>query len=150
MNGEPNQTGEQPKLGKRVKRLLFGKARSATEPGVFHKVSLIAFLAWIGLGADGISSACYGPPEAFQALAGHYHLAIFLALMTAVTVFIISASYMQIIELFPTGGGGYLVASKLLSPKVGVVSGCALVVDYVLTITTSIASGTDEIGRAHV
>jgi hypothetical protein len=54
-------------------------------------------------------------------------------------------SYSQIIELFPSGGGGYLVASKLLSPSVGMVSGCALMIDYVLTITLSIASGADAI-----
>src|SRR5206468_10080011 len=50
-----------------------------------------------------------------------------------------------IIELFPTGGGGYLVASKLLSPTAGTVSGCALVVDYVLTIIVSIAGGADAL-----
>ncbi|MCX5781410.1 MAG: APC family permease [Elusimicrobia bacterium] len=48
-------------------------------------------------------------------------------------------------ELFPTGGGGYLVASKLLSPSVGMMSGCALLVDYILTITLSIASAADAI-----
>ncbi len=57
----------------------------------------------------------------------------------------ISASYSQIIELFPTGGGGYLVASLLLGPYVGLVSGCALLVDYVLTISISIASGADAL-----
>ena len=57
----------------------------------------------------------------------------------AVTVFVISASYSQIIELFPTGGGGYLVATKLFGAQAGLVSGSALVVDYMLTITISIA-----------
>src|SRR5919109_302678 len=65
--------------------------------------------------------------------------------MTAVTVFVISASYSQIIELFPTGGGGYLVATKLLGPKCGLVAGSALVVDYMLTITISIASSADAL-----
>ncbi|HEY6011362.1 MAG TPA: APC family permease, partial [Nitrospirota bacterium] len=46
---------------------------------------------------------------------------------------------------FPTGGGGYLVASKLLSPTVGMVSGSALLIDYVLTITISVASGADAL-----
>src|SRR6267154_3657505 len=138
---EPERLG----IGKRIKRLCVGGARSATSPDVFHKMSLVAFLAWVGLGADGISSACYGPGEAFAALHGHYFLAIILAAMTALTVFVISASYMQIIELFPTGGGGYLVASKLLSPTAGAVSGCALVVDYVLTIIVSIAGGADAL-----
>ncbi len=55
------------------------------------------------------------------------------------------ASYSQIISLFPSGGGGYLVASKLLSPVAGVVSGSALLIDYVLTITISVAGGTDAL-----
>ena len=63
----------------------------------------------------------------------------------AITVFVISASYSHIIELFPTGGGGYLVATKLLGPKVGLVSGSALIVDYMLTITISVASAGDQI-----
>nr|WP_279343382.1 APC family permease [Fundidesulfovibrio terrae] len=105
----------------------------------------MAFFAWVGLGADGLSSSCYGPEEAFLALGEHTFLAVFVALGTAVTILVISASYSQIIELFPSGGGGYLVASNLLSPKVGMVSGCALLIDYVLTITISIASGADAI-----
>src|SRR5713101_3042882 len=63
----------------------------------------------------------------------------------ALTVFIISASYSQTIDEFPTGGGGYLVATKLLGSYPGLVSGCALVVDYILTISISIASGADAI-----
>ena len=54
-----------------------------------------------------------------------------------------STSYSQIVELFPTGGGGYLVASKLLSPSLGMLSGCALLIDYVLTIALSVSSGID-------
>lgn len=142
----PMETEESsPSLAGWLRRLLIGGKRHATDPHVFHKLSLVAFLAWVGLGADGISSACYGPAEAFKALGEHYYLAALLAVMTAVTVFVISASYMQIIEQFPTGGGGYLVSSKLLSPEVGAMVGCALVVDYVLTITTSIASGVDAV-----
>src|SRR5712675_2474644 len=73
-------------------------------------IALIAFLAWIGLGADGLSSSCYGPEEAFLALGEHTELGIYLAIATAVTVFIISLGYNQVIELFPNGGGGYKVA----------------------------------------
>ena len=129
----------------RLKRLLIGKARSPYDMEVFNKISLIAFFAWVGLGADGLSSSAYGPQETFLALNGHLYLSIFVALGSALTIFIISASYSQIIELFPTGGGGYLVASKLLSPNVGMISGCALLIDYVLTITVSVASGADAI-----
>ena len=129
----------------RAKRFLFGAPRDLFDPNVFHKVSLIAFFALVGLGADGISSSCYGPEEAYLALGSHTALAIFVAIATVVTVFIISGSYAQIIEAFPSGGGGYIVASKLLGEKAGVVSGSALVIDYVLTITISIASGADAL-----
>ncbi len=129
----------------RIKRAVIGKAKSPLDQGVFHNLSLIAFFAWVGLGADGLSSSCYGPEEAFLALQGHSYLSIFVAIGSVLTVFLISASYMQIIELFPAGGGGYLVASKLISPRAGLVSGCALLIDYVLTITISIASGSDAI-----
>jgi amino acid transporter len=68
-----------------------------------------------------------------------------LALATAFTVFIISYAYSRIIEHFPYGGGGYVVASRLLGKHFGVVSGSALLVDYVLTISVSVASGLDQI-----
>jgi len=128
-----------------IKTILVGKARDPMAPGVFHHVTLVAFLAWVGLGADGLSSSAYGPEEAFKALGDHAYLAVALAFMTAVTVLIISLAYSKMIELFPGGGGGYLVATKLLGARWGVVSGCALIVDYILTISISVASGIDQI-----
>jgi amino acid transporter len=127
----------------RLRRLLFGAPRDIQDPAIFHRVSLAAFLAWVGLGADGLSSSAYGPDEAFKALGNAHYLAVALAVATAFTVFVISYAYSRIIEHFPFGGGGYIVASKLLGPKFGVVSGSALLVDYVLTVSTSIAAGAD-------
>jgi len=70
----------------RLKELFLGKPKDPLDPRVFHNLSLIAFFAWIGLGADGLSSSCYGPEEAFLAL-GHYsHLAILLAIAVAATI----------------------------------------------------------------
>lgn len=130
---------------KKFKEMVIGSPRDIHDPKLFHKISLVAFMAWVGLGADGLSSSAYGPDEAFRALGGHTELAVLLALATAFTVFIISYAYSRIIEHFPHGGGGYLVATKLLGPKFGVVSGSALLVDYILTITVSIASGASQI-----
>lgn len=129
----------------RIKTFIIGKAHNPYDPKMFMEISLIPLFAWIGLGADGLSSSSYGPSESFVTLGGHIYLGLIVALASAATVLIISASYSQIIELFPTGGGGYLVASKLISPNVGMVSGCALLVDYVLTISVSVASGADAI-----
>jgi amino acid transporter len=128
-----------------LKSLVVGRARSLSDRDLFHKVSLIALFAWVGLGADGLSSSCYGPEETFRTLGSHPHLAVFVALASVITITAICASYSQIISLFPTGGGGYLVASKLLSPAAGVISGSALLIDYVLTITISVASGADAL-----
>jgi amino acid transporter len=132
-------------IRKTLKNIFVGKARNLEDRNIFQHISLIALFAWVGLGADGLSSSCYGPEQAFIALGEHKFLGIFVAILTALTVFLISASYEQIIELFPTGGGGYLVASKLINPTVGMVAGCALLIDFVLTIAISVASGTDAI-----
>src|SRR5204863_8523959 len=104
---------------------------------------LAALLAWVGLGADGLSSSAYGPEEAFRALGAHTQLGLYMALATAATVFIISLAYNQVIELFPTGGGGYRIATSLIGPRAGLVSGAALIVDYVPTIPLSGARGGD-------
>lgn len=137
---------EEPRpVSDRVKRILFGKPRDLADRSLFHHLSLVPFLAWVGLGADGLSSSCYGPEEAFRTLGEHTYLAVGLAALTALTVLIIGAAYGRIIEEFPHGGGGYVVATKLLGPRWGVVSGSALLVDYILTITVSVAASGDAI-----
>ena len=129
----------------RLQRWLFGPPRDAMAPETRQHITLIAFLAWVGLGADGLSSSAYGPEEAFKALGEHTELALFLAIATAITVFVIAVSYNQVIELFPTGGGGYKVATRLLGKRAGLMSGVALIIDYVLTIAISIAAGVDAL-----
>jgi len=129
----------------RIWRKLVGAPKQIRDPRLFHKMSLIPILAWVGLGADGLSSSAYGPEEAFRALGTHTYLALLLGLATALTVFIISYAYSRIIEHFPHGGGGYIVATHMLGEKAGVVSGSALLVDYVMTITISIAACVDAV-----
>ena len=128
-----------------ARRTIIGAKKNIDDPTIFHKIALIPVLAWIGLGADGVSSSSYGPPEAFLALGEHTYLAIFLAFGTALTVFIISYAYTRIIEHYPGGGGGYIVATHTISQRAGVISGSALLIDYMLTITVSIAACADAI-----
>jgi amino acid transporter len=130
---------------KKIREIILGKALDPMKSETRHSMALVAFLAWVGLGADGLSSSSYGPEETFRALGVHTHLGLYMAIATAVTVFIIALAYNQVIELFPTGGGGYRVATKLVGPYLGLVSGCALILDYVLTIAISIASGVDAL-----
>ncbi|MEI6898350.1 MAG: APC family permease, partial [Bacteroidota bacterium] len=93
--------------------------------------------------SDGLTSSCYGPEEIFRALGKYPSLSLFISFGVVFTILIISTSYSQIIKLFPSGGGGYKVATKLLSPRMGMISGSSLLVDYVLTISMSISAGTD-------
>jgi amino acid transporter len=130
---------------RRLSDVVFGPPRDPLAPETRKHLALAAFLAWIGIGADGLSSSAYGPAEAFLALGTHSQLALYLAIATAFTVFVISLAYNQVIELFPNGGGGYKVATRLVGPYAGLVAGAALIVDYVLTIAISVASGVDAI-----
>jgi len=131
-------------MSDRIRRLLLGSPRDVTDTGTYHKIALVAVLAWVGLGADGLSSSSYGPDEAFRALGEHRYLAVVLAIATTLTVFVISTAYRNIIVHFPFGGGGYIVAGKLLGPRFGVISGSALLIDYILTVSVSIASCSDQ------
>jgi amino acid transporter len=128
-----------------LKKILLGKPRNPLHRDTRKHISLIAFFAWVGLGADGLSSTAYGPEQAFVALLGHAYLALYLAGMIAITVFVISLAYNQVIELFPSGGGGYKVASRLIGPFPGLVSGTALILGYVLTMAVSVACGVDAL-----
>ena len=130
---------------KKIREIFLGKPLDPMKIETRHSMALVAFLAWVGLGADGLSSSSYGPEETFKALGANAHLGLYMAIATAVTVFIIALAYNQVIELFPTGGGGYRVASKLVGPYMGLIPGCALILDYVLTIAISIASGVDAL-----
>lgn len=140
-----SNTNDQRGAITKLRHTVFGKPRSLSDHSLFEKLSLIPILAWIGLGADGLSSSSYGPEEAFRTLGEHTFLAVVLAALVVLTIIVIASAYSHIVEQFPHGGGGYVVATKLLGRHAGVTSGCALVVDYVLTITVSIAASGDAL-----
>src|SRR5947208_13973528 len=74
----------------KIRRLVIGAPLDPLSQTTRQHIALAAFLAWVGLGADGFSSSAYGPEEAFRALGEHTHLGLFMALGTAATVLIIS------------------------------------------------------------
>jgi amino acid transporter len=146
-----SSSGDEPEpktstsFAQRLKRLVLGPPQDLFDKRIFHRLSVVAFLAWVGLGADGLSSSCYGPEETFRTIGTHTYLAIALAAMVTLTVATIAIAYSRVIEHFPHGGGGYVVATTLLGKRAGVVSGSALLIDYVLTITVSIAAAGDAL-----
>ena len=74
---------ERPGFLHRLLHKLIGRPLDVEDTSLFRHLSLIPILAWIGLGADGLSSSSYGPEEAFRALGRHTHLAVLLAFATA-------------------------------------------------------------------
>lgn len=131
-------------MGK-LKHFFIGKPKDPLSPKSQHALVLSIFFAWVGLGADGLSSACYGPEQSFLSLGHHQSLAFWLVLMTGITVFIIAFAYNRVISLFPNGGGGYKVATYLLGRNMGLIAGVALILDYILTIAISVASANKAI-----
>src|SRR5262245_65764731 len=84
----PDSEEEDRTILGRLERFLIGRPRDPRDRRIFHRMSLIPLLAWVGLGADGLSSSAYGPEESFRALGQHSYLAIGLAAATAFTVFV--------------------------------------------------------------
>jgi hypothetical protein len=72
-----------------VRRVALGPPRDIQDPRTDHTISLIAFLAWVGLGTDGLSSSAYGPDEAFRATGEHTDLPTALALATSQFVILV-------------------------------------------------------------
>ena len=99
--------------------------------------------------SDALSSVAYAPQEllliltlgglAFLSFAPWVAAAVVLLLIVVVT------SYRQLIKAYPSGGGDYEVAHTNLGEKAGLVVASALLVDYILTVTVSVASGVDNI-----
>lgn len=74
----PDQEEKESILRAAVGR-IFGGPKDLRDRLIFRRLTLIPLLAWIGLGADGLSSSSYGPAEAFKALGDHTYLALLLA-----------------------------------------------------------------------
>jgi amino acid transporter len=99
--------------------------------------------------SDALSSVAYAPQELLLILAigGLSFLAFAPWIAAAVIVLLttVVASYRQLIKAYPSGGGDYEVAHKNLGEKPGLVVASALLVDYILTVAVSVASGVDNI-----
>lgn len=99
--------------------------------------------------SDALSSVAYAPQELLMILmlGGLSFLAFapWIAACVVILLIVVVLSYRQLIRAYPSGGGDYEVASKNLGEKAGVVVAAALLVDYVLTVAVSVASGVDNI-----
>ncbi len=102
--------------------------------------------------SDALSSVAYAPQEIFRTLSiaglSAYAFAPWIAILVAIVMLVVIASYRQNVHAYPSGGGDYEVATKNLGPTAGLVVASALLVDYILTVAVSTASGVANIGSA--
>jgi amino acid transporter len=107
--------------------------------------------------SDALSSVAYATEEILLilVLAGTaaMHLSISVSVAIAALLAIVAVSYQQTIHAYPSGGGAYIVAKANLGTLPGLVAAAALLTDYVLTVSVSVAAGvaavTSAIPRLH-
>lgn len=125
-----------------VRTVLFGK-RIPTDREGDERLGKVPGLAIFA--SDNISSSAYATEETMRslALAGAAGLALTMPLTIAIIVIlaIVVTSYLQVIKAYPSGGGSYVVASENLGIFPGLLAAAALLVDYVLTVSVSVAGG---------
>jgi Amino acid permease len=145
----PGTGGPTTPLGRvllRVKRFILGRPfATAEEPherlNVFKGLPVFA--------SDNISSSAYATEEIMRVLvlagAGALVLTMPITIVIVVVLGIVVTSYQQTIHAYPSGGGSYIVASDNLGPLAGLTAAGALLTDYVLTVSVSIAAGVEAL-----
>ncbi|MET0296199.1 MAG: amino acid permease, partial [Microbacterium sp.] len=130
----------------RAKRIILGDPLTSEklEDQLLPKKRALPIFA-----SDALSSVAYAPQELLMILliGGTAFLAFspWVAAAVVVLLVVVVVSYRQLIKAYPSGGGDYEVARKNLGEVPGVVVASALLVDYVLTVAVSVASGVDNI-----
>jgi amino acid transporter len=136
-----------------IKRLLVGRALR-TEQAIHERLTKKTALAVFS--SDALSSTAYATEEILLVLAaaaaatasGSFHYVVPVSIGIAVLLAIVATSYRQTIHAYPSGGGAYIVAKENLGTTPGLIAGASLLVDYVLTVSVSIAAGVAAITSA--
>jgi amino acid transporter len=136
-----------------IKRLLVGRALR-TEEAAHERLTKKTALAVFS--SDALSSTAYATEEILLVLAvaaaatsgASFSFVVPVSVGIAVLLAIVATSYRQTIHAYPSGGGAYIVAKENLGTTPGLIAGASLLVDYVLTVSVSIAAGVAAITSA--
>jgi hypothetical protein len=126
----------------RIRSVLFGRPLSTHEE-ISQRLNVATGLSIFA--SDNISSSAYATEEIMRvlALAGAGALALTMPITIGIVIVlaIVVTSYRQTIAAYPNGGGSYIVASDNLGTLAGLIAAAALLTDYVLTVSVSVAAG---------
>src|SRR5690242_12758444 len=132
-----------------LKRMLVGPPMplaQARHERLRKRVALAVF------SSDALSSVAYATEEILliAVLAGTaaLHLSVPISIAITALLAIVAISYQQTIYAYPSGGGSYIVARANLGPVAGLIAAAALLVDYVLTVSVSVAAGVAAVTSA--
>ena len=136
-----------------IKRLLVGRALR-TEQAIHERLTKKTALAVFS--SDALSSTAYATEEILLVLAvaaaasngSSFSYVVPVSVGIAVLLGIVATSYRQTIHAYPSGGGAYIVAKENLGTTPGLIAAASLLVDYVLTVSVSIAAGVAAITSA--
>jgi amino acid transporter len=136
-----------------IKRILVGRALR-TEQAIHERLTKKTALAVFS--SDALSSTAYATEEILLVLAvaaaatsgASFSYVVPISIGIAVLLAIVATSYRQTIHAYPSGGGAYIVAKENLGTTPGLIAAAALLVDYVLTVSVSIAAGVAAITSA--
>ncbi|MDE3074059.1 MAG: APC family permease [Chloroflexota bacterium] len=129
-----------------LRRVFIGR-RIATEREIHERVTVLKGLAVFA--SDNISSSAYATEEIMRVLVlagtGVLSLTMPITIVICLVLAIVVASYQQTLYAYPNGGGSYIVASDNLGPIAGLIAAGALLTDYILTVSVSIAAGVEAL-----
>ena len=132
-----------------LKRRLFGRPFASEEEDAQLLPKRLALPVFA---SDPLSSVAYATEEAMLvlALAGTAAFALLtpISLAIAALLVIVIVSYRQTIKAYPDGGGAFIVANDNIGIRTGAVAASALLIDYVLTVSVSVAAGVAAITSA--
>ena len=137
--------------GQTIKRILVGKPIPSSEE---HRTRLSKVIALPVFSSDAISSTAYATEEILIVLAGAgvgatlLHFSLWISFAVAGLLAIVALSYQQTIHAYPSGGGSYIVSTENLGKLPGMIAAASLMIDYVMTVAVSVASGVAAVTSA--
>jgi amino acid transporter len=140
--------GEESALGS-LKQVLIGRPIPSR---LAHHERLSKVTGLAVLSSDALSSVAYATEEILRVLilagVGFTALVTPIGGVISVLLVVVVISYRQTILAYPNGGGAYVVAKENLGVQYGLVAAAALLIDYTLTVSVSIAAGVAAITSA--